>query len=290
MQNNQANSANTGDGCSPAPSAGSEVFFEAIAPMPQQQATANIDRVERLELPPFWTKQVHLWFAAIAAQFQLKRITSDTTKYQAVIARLDQDTLVIVEHIIFNPPEADKYAALKEALVNHFSISEERRLEMLLSGLELGDRRPSELLAEINRLGGKHLDSTFVRAIWLDRLPQYIQVALTASDDNDNNQLVQLANKLIEIKHDPDSRYLMPIARRSSDAMQTQLDELAKKMRKLTQAMEKETVRRTHAPSGTSPTTYSSTCFYNRRFGAKANECTQPCTWGSIQGNAADSQ
>ncbi|XP_036347399.1 uncharacterized protein LOC118756763 [Rhagoletis pomonella] len=290
MQNSQADSANIGDSDSPAPSAGNEVFFEAISPTIQQQPTASIDRVERLELPPFWTKQVHFWFAAIEAQFQLKRITSDTTKYQAVIARLDQDTLVIVEHIIFNPPEADKYAAIKDTLVNHFSISEERRLKMLLSGLELGDRRPSELLAEINRLGGKHLDSTFVRAIWLDRLPQYIQVALTASDDNDNNQLAQLANKLIEIKHDPDSRYVMPVARKSSDAMQSQLDELAKQMRKLTQAMEKEVARRTHVPLRTSPTDTSSACFYHRRFGAKANKCTQPCTWGSVQGNAEDSQ
>ncbi|XP_053968530.1 uncharacterized protein LOC128869961 [Anastrepha ludens] len=165
-----------------------------------QSPRTHVDRYERIELPPFWSQQAQLWFAAVEAQFQLRRITSDATKYYTVIARLDQDALIVVENLITNPPTNDKYSTLKNALLNHFALSQSRRFKMLLSGVELGDRRPSELLAEINRLGGDKLDPAFVRVIWLERLPPQVQMALVGRDQEDNVQLSQLANQIMEVQ------------------------------------------------------------------------------------------
>lgn len=187
MLTDQANSSIDKDnGSASQNGAAAEEFFEAITAPQSQQLPAHIDKFEWLELPSFWTQQVQLWFIAVEAQFQLKRITSDATKYYAVVGRLDKDALIVVEGIITSPPETDKYAALKQVLVNHYSLSQERKFKMLLSGLELGERRPSELLAEIIRLGGNKLDTAFIRFMWLDRLPSQVQLALAASNEPEN--------------------------------------------------------------------------------------------------------
>ncbi|XP_017482394.1 PREDICTED: uncharacterized protein LOC108371351 [Rhagoletis zephyria] len=295
MEPGQTDTGKTNDMAQAAHSgASNDEFFEAFSPSQLQQPPAtHIDRFERLELPPFWSQQIQLWFVAIEAQFQLRKITADTTKYYAVVARLDQDSLITVESIISNPPETDKYATLKEALINHFAIPQERRFKMLLSGMELRERRPSELLAEINRLGGNHLDAAFVRTIWLDRLPLQIQLALTATGELDNARLAQLANNLMEIQRNSENHCVMPVAHKSdsSSGMQKQLDDLAKQVEKLVlklnQSASVENSRK--HPNNTANVSRSTdasatplNCYYHRRFGARANKCTQPC---AFQGN-----
>ncbi|XP_053960603.1 uncharacterized protein LOC128864870 [Anastrepha ludens] len=274
--------------------ASSEEFFEAInTSQLQTPLAAHIDRFERLELPPFWSQQVQLWFAAVEAQFQLRKITADATKYYAVVARLDQDAPMIVGNIVANPPLSDKYIALKEALVDHFEIPQDRRFKMLLSGIELRERGPTELLAEINRLGGNNLDPSFVRSMWLNRLPLQIQLALTATGEQDNAKLAQTANRLMAIQRDSENHCVMPIARETvCSGIQKQLDELAKQVEKLSQKLSRSTVgedrqkrfnNSTNVSRSTTDNTSTSTCYYHRRFGERAKKCTQPC---AFQGNA----
>ncbi|XP_036344293.1 uncharacterized protein LOC118753521 [Rhagoletis pomonella] len=284
--------------------AASEEFFEAIAALQPQQQAAHVDKFERLELPPFWTQQVQLWFIAVEAQFQLRRITADATKYYAVVGRLDQDALIIVEGIITRPPETDKYAALKQVLVNHYSISQERKFKMLLSGLELGDRRPSELLAEINRLGENKLDAAFIRFMWLDRLPPQVQVALAVSNEPDNTKLALLANRLMEVQRDTGNRYVLPVthaATNESNVSLDQIDKLAKQLEKVAKTLNQaafadnraqvKTLSNTsNEPQNLNTNSTPTVCFYHRRFGMRANRCTQPCAFIQSQGNSSKPQ
>ena len=45
-----------------------------------------------LKLPPFWISQPGVWFQQAEAQFTLRNITADDTKYFYVVAALDQET------------------------------------------------------------------------------------------------------------------------------------------------------------------------------------------------------
>ena len=45
-----------------------------------------------LKLPTFWSSQPEVWFAQAEAQFNLRIITADDTKYYYVLAALDQPT------------------------------------------------------------------------------------------------------------------------------------------------------------------------------------------------------
>ena len=54
-------------------------------PAQQQQNAVS------LKLPAFWTSQPKVWFQQSEAQFTLRNITADDTKYYYVVAALDQD-------------------------------------------------------------------------------------------------------------------------------------------------------------------------------------------------------
>ena len=66
-----------------------------------------------MKLPTFWTVQPEVWFVQAEAQFRLRRIETDETRYYYVVAALDQDTATRVLDLVNNLPVSDKYEALK---------------------------------------------------------------------------------------------------------------------------------------------------------------------------------
>ena len=69
---------------------------------------AREEHAVALKLPIFWTAQPDVWFAQ--AQFNLRGITADDTKYYYVVAALDQDTATRVLDLISQPPDDNKYS------------------------------------------------------------------------------------------------------------------------------------------------------------------------------------
>ena len=71
---------------------------------------AREEHAVALKLPTFWTAQPDVWFAQAEAQFNLRGITADDTKYYYVVAALDQDTATRVLDLISQPPDDNKYS------------------------------------------------------------------------------------------------------------------------------------------------------------------------------------
>ena len=85
-----------------------------------------------LKLPEFWKKSPETWFARIEAQFSLKSITRDQTKFDYVISTLDIDTADEMQGILTHPPNEDKYGTLKKALIKAYGKSQlQRDFELL---------------------------------------------------------------------------------------------------------------------------------------------------------------
>ncbi|KAJ8371613.1 hypothetical protein AAFF_G00306780 [Aldrovandia affinis] len=98
-----------------------------------------------LKLPEFWQEHAAVWFAQAEAQFALRGITQEDTKYFYVVAALNSSTASRVLSLLQDPPEDDKYLALKQLLLETFELSEPGVLKLLtLPGL--GDSKPSELM------------------------------------------------------------------------------------------------------------------------------------------------
>ena len=104
-----------------------------------------------IKLPDFWQHDPDPWFQHIEAQFHLRGITVDDTKYYHVVAALDSSTTRRVMGLLRAPPANRKYDALKAQLLRLFQLSDMERAERLLSLNGLGDSKPTELLNHQSR-------------------------------------------------------------------------------------------------------------------------------------------
>ncbi|XP_008188179.1 uncharacterized protein LOC103310730, partial [Acyrthosiphon pisum] len=108
------------------------------------QQTTFVNRVA-VRVPPFWKGDPMIWFAQVEAQFDLAGINIDTTKYNHKICAVDTEILSQVADIVQNPPANEKYAKLKNRLVELYTDSQESKLRKLLGDMQLGDKKPSML-------------------------------------------------------------------------------------------------------------------------------------------------
>ena len=114
------------------------VALQALLPAPPAVPPAAVSSVS-IKLPPFWTTRPEVWFRQVEAQFATRSppITTDLTKFNHVVAALDNVTAGEVEAIILSPPMDDKYNALKTALISVFKLPRTwSSCPCLVSGIE----------------------------------------------------------------------------------------------------------------------------------------------------------
>ena len=107
---------------------------QALRAVPKDDPAPAIQAVA-VKLPTFWLSRPEVWFAQVEAQFATRQppIVADLTKYNHVVAALDNVAAGEVSAIILSPPVADKYTALKDALINAFGKTQTQKDSELLS-------------------------------------------------------------------------------------------------------------------------------------------------------------
>ncbi len=168
-------------------------------------AQANQALAVSLKLPTFWTEQPAIWFAQAEAQFNIRNIIADDTKYYYVVSALDQATAKRIIDLLSAPPANDKYNALKTRLTDTYSLSEFERGSQLLHLPDLGDSKPSQLMDNMLALLGTHAPCFLFRSLFLERLPEDIRSVLVHSREQDCRQLAKAADSLSEARSCPTS-------------------------------------------------------------------------------------
>ncbi|GFS49804.1 uncharacterized protein TNCV_4344681 [Trichonephila clavipes] len=128
--------------------------------------TVEVARIA-LRLPPFWKSNVRLWIAQCDHAFTFSGISSDDTKYSALVANLDAETLSYVSDIVLSPRT-------------------------------LGDEKPSHLLRKMKELSNGQLQDDFLQSLWLQRMSPHIQTVLSASSES-LDKLAIIADKVSEV-------------------------------------------------------------------------------------------
>jgi hypothetical protein len=106
--------------------------------------------------------------------------------------------MLAVADVIERPPDAEKYQTLKDTLIARFTDSEEKRLRLLIAGVELGDKRPSEMLRELKQLSGGCVTDNMLQTLWLQRLPSRVQETLAVVEGVSLEKLAELADKVTD--------------------------------------------------------------------------------------------
>lgn len=215
-----------------------------------------------VKLPDFWQHDPAPWFQHIEAQFHLRGITVDDTKYYHVVAALDSSTTRRVMGFLRDPPATEKYNALKTQLLRLFQLSDEERADRLLSLNGLGDSKPTELMENMLALLGSG-DTTFLFVqLFLRQLPTPVRTALATSPlvrTKDFRGLAEEADRILLASR----QYVAAVADQTVAAVS------GRAFDRREQAQRED----------------SGLCYYHRRFGTKAKRCTPPCCFGD-QGNA----
>lgn len=243
--------------------------------------------------PPFWKTNPSLWFIRLEAQFSLAKITCETTKFNHVLAAVEADVLTSVGDIILNPPADQPYEALKKRLIEAHSESEESKIRTLLQGVELGDSRPSHLLARMRALAGGAVGDALLKSLWLARLPTTTRSIVGALSDG-LSQLAAVADKIHDLSATPQINEAACLPPAQNSALEAQISQLTKQVNDLAEMVrgrshsrdntyqhnrQRSYSRRRSSSRGRYKEPANNMCFYHTNFGAKARKCNSPCSY-----------
>lgn len=181
--------------------------------------------------------------------------------------------------IILERPD-DAYTKIKQRLIDHFSISEEKRIKSLLNEMPIGDKKPSSLLREMRSLANGGVKDEFLRTMWLQRLPSQTQAILATSSEALDN-LALMADKIGEISN-PSTSNIAAIQNAS------EVSELRNQISALTTAVNNLKFSRGRSQSRSNSrnrqrSSSQQVCYYHRKFGTNARCCRQPCNYNETQ-------
>lgn len=233
-------------------------------------------------IPPFWVEE--LWFAQVEGQFALARITDDEAKFAHVLSKIEPSQAKEIKDVITQPPQNDKYGAIKKALIQRLTDSQEQRIKQLLEHEELGERKPSQFLRYLTTLAGNAVSTELLRTLWLGRLPRHIQAILATRNEDRLEEVAEQEDKIYDIS----SKALVlataaPKAATTADnPLEAQIAALTKQVATLTTQMAKNVKQhrsRSRTRSNSRSRRYRSRtpaedalCFYHRRFGKRARK------------------
>lgn len=270
------------------------------------QQLAKLVNLAPLQLPQFIPRNPLLWIHMVESSFNTHhpRITVNQTKYDHMVKALPYNIAEEISDVITNQLGYDK---LKEALINRFSESTERRFEKLLVSEELGDRKPSQLLRRLTSLstGDNTVSPAVLRKLWIGRLPKSVQTVLQISTA-EVEELAKMADKIMDIEQSNISEIQRAQPTTSATIGQNSLFETSattttdnnninmvsqlcslirelktevSELRNRTENRGRPQSRRSspaRARSSSAPRQYDQ-CWYHWKFGAESKKCRKPC-------------
>ena len=203
-------------------------------------ATAAAVSAVNLKLPPFWSSDPEMWFQQVEAQFRTRGISTQKTKFDYIVSSLSPEFATEVRDLIIRPPSDTPYDSLREQLIRRTTASEQRKLQQLFSAEELGDRKPSQLLRRLQQLLGERAsttDSTFLRELFLKRLPSNVRMILASTSNTTSlDELAELADKIMDVATPPVAGIQNPSPQLSAkvDQLHTEVTRLQELVKSLT--------------------------------------------------------
>ncbi|GFW95379.1 transposon Tf2-9 polyprotein [Trichonephila clavipes] len=158
--------------------------------------------ITAVKIPPFNFNDPQLWFSTCERTFALgvpKAITDTFTKFNYIVSNLPPEAAAIVRDLIITPDETDPYGAIKAQLIQRTGESSQQEIRKLLTGEELGDRKPSELLRTMNRRAASHnVPKELMLELFLQQLPTAVQTILASITPITVEKAAEVADRILE--------------------------------------------------------------------------------------------
>lgn len=254
----------------------------------------------RLPMPQMSHDNIETWFIQLESWFAISGVKADAVKFNTVIASMNGKLLSQIHHSVVSPPEKNKYEHIKAALIANFADSEQQRIQKFVSGIQLGDKRPSHLLNELRKVGGT-VDENLVKNLWMQRLPTQARSIIAAASGIGGkgklDDLAIIADAVVEslTMHNidlattsassinPSTSSIAVLEQRinSLTDMVAKLGNHSSRSRSLSRRSSKHRGNRDQTPNHSKTDSKEGVCWYHRKFKSNATRCTTPCTYSS---------
>ncbi|UYV77051.1 hypothetical protein LAZ67_14003030 [Cordylochernes scorpioides] len=190
--------------------------------------------------------------------------------------------------------EDDKKA--KERLLRIFKDGESKRIRKLLSGIELGDLKPSQLLQKLKSLATEDLSDKIIKTLWLEKLPQAIQQILIISE-KELDKLAVMADRIAELnpkteiyeaaKPENETKILF----KKIESLEQKIESMKMEHQGRSRDRSSRDYRYNARSRSRSKGAYNPKgpyCYFHYRFGnlCRPDRCTSPCQWKKPSGNS----
>lgn len=263
---------------------------------PAMEAEAH---VVSIKIPPFWPEKPDIWFYQVEAQFQINKISTEETKFNYLISQLEPRYVETIWDII-RDSKPNKYSVAKERLLNTFKESENKRIQRLVTGLEIGDYKPSQFLQKMRGLATDDFSEKVLKSLWLDKMPDFIKNILLVSDE-DLDKLASMADKIHDMKSENKICAVSSnTVSNSSDALFARIAALEQKIDAL-HLQDRSRPRYRHQNRNSSRSRSRTNkrfnpdgkfCFFHFKFGdrCRPEKCYSPCAWKKKAENSMTQQ
>jgi hypothetical protein len=148
-------------------------------------------------LPYFWPHAPAMWFARVECRFEMMGIAGERQRFCCVADSLPYESLRLVADLVASPPADRPYSILKDRLLLAHALTPVQKAEKLFAMPQLGDRRPSDLLAAMYEFcpPGEE-NSALFQALFLTRLPPEIRVHVEGAEKMALKELAAKADQL----------------------------------------------------------------------------------------------
>lgn len=253
-------------------------------------------------IPEFWCDQPRLWFVQCDAVLSPQKL-SDEAKFNLVVTKLGKEVVQQVGDILLKPPETKKYEALRARLLTVYEESETRQFQKLLSEMELGEQKPSQLLRRMKDLAREKIPDDTLKLLWQGHLPSPVRAVLAVTD-LDLENLAKIADKILETSK---PLQVAEISQPQSNGP-TDIEKIMAEISKLScEVADLRNSRPPYRQHWNANRTRSASrnrrrdpsvqrqrrtqecpdwlCYYHHRFRARARKCVEPCAWKTRQEN-----
>lgn len=263
-------------------------------------AKENMTNTIKITLPPFWKSKPNIWFLQVEAVFATNAVTEDAHKYNHIVSALDTSIIEEFADIIGNPPSTEMYKTLKNAIISRTTDSTEKQILKVLTGMHLGDKKPSSLWREMKTLAANTISDAAVK--WLDLLPPNAAMLLRLVEKDDVAELAEVADKLTE-----QGGTIMAVSSNTNHntgntqiytnytELRQEIADLKVAVAQLASIIRQNAERRPRDRSNQQYRTRSSSrgrqtanstsvlgyCWYHHKYGADAKSCKPPCKFRS---------
>ncbi|GFT12121.1 transposon Tf2-9 polyprotein [Trichonephila clavipes] len=245
--------------------------------------------ITAVKIPPFNFNDPQLWFSTCERTFALgvpKAITDTFTKFNYIVSNLPPEAAAIVRDLIITPDETDPYGAIKAQLIQRTGESSQQEIRKLLTGEELGDRKPSELLRTMNRRAASHnVPEELMLELFLQQLPTAVQTILASITPITVEKAAEVADRILEVSTPTVSLSTNAIASSSENRILQEIERLHKRIDDLTMKERRTPERRNSSrPRNRSRNrsfsrSRESCCWYHKKFQERAKKCIPPCSY-----------